>query len=127
MGNAKKEKKEKKPRKVREVVEIEVGFDKAGHVETKDAQGNLIVGIPKKAFSENVPEKNDGETAEQKAARITFRHEAKKNALTYARDVAQYRLDNMGKANGDPKAKAQAKLDKLKAKETELLAIINAK
>jgi len=100
---------------------------KAGHVETMDAKGVLIIGIPKKAFSENVPEKTEEETAEQKAARILFRTDAKRKALTYARDVAQFRLDNMGKGAVNSKEKAQAKLAKLKEKEAELLAIINGK
>jgi hypothetical protein len=87
----------------------------------------LILGIPKLAFSENVPEKKDEETDAEKSARNSFRTEAKRKQLTYARDVAQFRLDNMGKGKSDPKVKAQARLDKLKAKEAELLAIINAK
>lgn len=94
---------------------VEVSYLKSGLPVTLDADSKLILGIPKSAFFENVPEAPAKDAAANvKADYRAKRHAARIALATYIVEVAQARLTKLSTV-ADPKAKKAAKLEKLRA------------
>lgn len=104
--------KNEKAKKVK--AKVDPKFDKAGHVIWQDTDGNVILGISKKAFTENAQEKGQ-------PGRVEFMRKAKLAVLEYFVEVAQARFEK-AKTKTDPTIRLKARRDKLMAQLAELEA-----